>query len=73
MSFAIRKRNPDGTLGDYETVFETPVSEELANAYFALAMQQEQIDELLDWKATMTNEIATLKAEIQALKGGGNP
>ncbi|MEC2128121.1 hypothetical protein P9G84_03830 [Brevibacillus centrosporus] len=60
-----RKRNPDGTLGDW---VETPWSQEqlapeMLAALEAIVMMQLETEDL---KA----EISSLKAEIAALKGG---
>ncbi|MGF9821980.1 hypothetical protein ABE430_24600 [Brevibacillus agri] len=60
-----RKRNPDGTYGDW---VETPghiehLAPETLTALEAIAMMQMEIDNL-------KNEVATLKTEIATLKGG---
>lgn len=65
----IRERKPDGSLGTpvptpAEIDKQTQVSPEIADAYMAIAMQQETI-------ATLQTQIATLRDEVATLKGGG--
>jgi DNA-binding SARP family transcriptional activator len=60
-----RKRNPDGTFGEWvETPAHQP-EQEFITIYEVLAYQDMELNNL-------RQEIEDLKAEIQAMKGGGN-
>lgn len=46
------------------------ISPELADAYMAIAMQQEMIDAQQQQLADMQDQIKNLQTEIQTMKGG---
>ena len=77
MALKFRKRNKDGTLGDYIAPFDESMPSELLTALEAIAMldmQNAELSSTVQAQQKMLDDykkaIEDMKAEIAAMKGG---